>query len=97
MPKASFPFEDARNWVLSTEWKVEFNIVSTGMQFIDYPQIKYLSAIGVFLAEVFRKREKKVSSGNRWGQMLKNQKKKEIWAIGRYSRFLQNFLEKWDR
>lgn len=42
----------------------KFNIISTVMQFIDYPQIKYLSAIGVFLAEVFHKREKKVSSGN---------------------------------
>ena len=50
------------------QWKVEFNIVSTVMQFIDYPQIKYLSAIGVFLVEVFHKREKKVSSGNRWSR-----------------------------
>ena len=30
-------------------------------------------------------------------QILKNQKKKEIQAIGRYSPFLRNFLEKWDR
>lgn len=31
------------------------------MQFIDYPQIKYLSAIGVLLAEVFFTRERKWS------------------------------------
>ena len=67
LPKALFSFENAQNCVLSTEWKVEFDNISTVLQFIDYPQIKQLNAVAVFSAErVLNKKEKKASSGNRW-------------------------------
>lgn len=67
-PKLHFHLRTCKT-VLSTECKVEFDSLSAVMQFIGYPQVKYLSAIRVFSAEAFHnKREKKASSGNRWAR-----------------------------
>lgn len=58
--KASFSFENAQSCVLSTEWKVQCDSISTVMDFIHHPQIKYLGTIVIFLGETFHnKRGKK--------------------------------------
>ena len=90
--RASFSFEKAQNCVLSTEWKVQCDSISAVMHFIYYPQIKYLDTKVILLGEAFHNKREKSLFWKEVGQILQNQREKQIWAIARYLLFPSELL-----